>query len=165
MNDSIGDPNKLEVKTSNTEREITDKNSRIIVLLVKSKKLSYKTLYWTALVVSFAALIIAGVAAAYVIYFRNFNNNVAIAICSCVIICCAFICATLLLVFYCKYLYSLKKASNQTKSTEILENAYMKCFQGKDTGKTATVEEPSTENNDTGDTAETQSNGDVSASN
>lgn len=154
MNESVGNPNKTEVKNSNIEKEITDKNSRIIVLLVKSNKLPYKALYWTALV-SFAALIIAGIVAAYVFFFNKFNNPVEIAICSCVIICCAFICATLLLIFSCKYLYNSKKASNQTKSTEILENAYMKCFQGKDTGNTATVEETSTENNDTGDTAET----------
>lgn len=97
-----------------------------------SIKLPYKALYWTALV-SFLLLLIAGVVAAFVLIFKSFNNNIAIAICSCVIICCAFICATLLLIFSSKYLYNLKKASNQTKSTEILENAYMKCFQDKAT--------------------------------
>lgn len=105
------------------------------------------TLYWVAFV-SFVLLLIVGVAAAYVLLFNEFNNPVEIAICICAIICCAFICATLLLIFSFKYLYNLKKASNQKESTKILENAYIKYFQDKDTGN-KTDTENSDANNET----------------
>lgn len=113
----------------------------------KEENAPCKSLYLIALV-SFAVLIIAGVVAAYVFFFSKFNNDVEIAICSCVIICCAFICATLLLIFSCKYIYNSKKASNQKESTKILENAYIKYFQDKDTGN-KTDTENSDANNET----------------
>lgn len=113
------------------------------------------------LVLSFAALIIAGIAVANVFFFVEFNNPVVIAICSCAIICCAFICATLLLIFSFKYLYNSRKASSQTESTEILKNAYIEYFRDKNTG--AKINTP--KKNVTDDTAETESNGSVSESN
>lgn len=167
---------KIEEHTKNVEehtKKIEEGISNITKSLKKSNKLP---LYWVALGL-FAVLIIAGVAA-FVLIFKNFNNNIAIQICSCAIICCAFICATLLLIFSFKYLYNLKKASNQTESTEILENAYIEYFQNKYTGNTATAEKTDAEknndtvnisktenNNDTGDIAETKSNESGSASN
>lgn len=150
MNNSVENPN-------NTEKEITDKNCKIIVFLKKSNKLP---LYWTVLAL-FAALIIAGIAVANVFFFVEFNNPVVIAICSCAIICCAFICATLLLIFSFKYLYNSRKASSQTESTEILKNAYIEYFRDKNTG--AKINTP--KKNVTDDTAETESNGSVSESN
>lgn len=147
------DINKIEEKITNINKSIEDS-------LEKSNKPPCKSLYLIALV-SFAVLIIAGVVAAYVFFFSKFNNDVEIAICSCVIICCAFICATLLLIFSFKYLYNLKKASNQTESTKVLENAYIKYFQDKNTvDKTKTKKnkdtgnKTDTENSDTADKTE-----------
>lgn len=164
MNEEINkNINKIEEKISNIEKEITNLNSSIKDSLKKSNKLPYKSLYWIALV-SFAILIIAGVVAAYVFFFSKFNNNVEIAICSCVIICCAFICATLLLIFTCKCLYNSKKASSQTESTKVLENAYIKYFQDKDAvAKTKTEKykdtgnKTDTENSDANNEAKEQS--------